>query len=383
MATINKITILGSGVMGHGIAQVASTAGYNIVLRDIDQTLLENAMNKIKWSLGKLVEKQKISQDDANSVYGRITPVVDLKKALQDSDLLIEAVPEDLELKKKVYAEVEKYVEEKTLFASNTSTLPIGELASLTSRPSRFIGLHFFNPPQLMPLVEVIPSRFTDNDTVSITLDLIKKIGKDPVLCKKDVVGFIVNRIFIPLVHEAAYCLERDNAKMTQIDSAVKFKMAAPMGIFELADYTGLDVIHKASNEMASRDKKVINPNPLIERLFSERKFGQKSGTGFYDYSGEDKYGRIKLSEAEAEKYDPITLVAIVANNAAWLLSNGVCDRNDLDKALRLGMGFKKSPFTLAEEFGLKRVVSILESLSHKYGEFYEPDVLLKRMSLG
>ncbi|MFZ0203343.1 MAG: 3-hydroxyacyl-CoA dehydrogenase NAD-binding domain-containing protein [Nitrososphaeraceae archaeon] len=383
MTTINKITILGSGVMGHGIAQVASAAGYNIVLRDIEQTLLENAMNKIKWSLGKLVEKQKISQDDANSVYGRITPVVDLKKALQDSDLLIEAVPEDLELKKKVYAEVEKYVEDKTLYASNTSTLPIGELASLTSRPSRFIGLHFFNPPQLMPLVEVIPSRFTDNDTVSITLDLIKKIGKDPVLCKKDVVGFIVNRIFIPLVHEAAYCLERDNAKMTQIDSAVKFKMAAPMGIFELADYTGLDVIHKASNEMASRDKKVINPNPLIERLFSEKKFGQKSGTGFYDYSGEDKYGRIKLSETEAENYDPITLVAIVANNAAWLLSNGVCDRNDLDKALRLGMGFKKSPFTLAEEFGLKRVVSTLESLSNKYGEFYEPDILLKKMSLG
>jgi len=383
MTTINKITILGSGVMGHGIAQVASTAGYNIVLRDIEQTLLENAMNKIKWSLGKMVEKQKISQDDANSVYGRITPVVDLKKALQDSDLLIEAVPEDLELKKRVYAEVEKYVEEKTIYASNTSTLPIGELASLTSRPSRFIGLHFFNPPQLMPLVEVIPSRFTDNDTVNITLDLIKKIGKDPVLCKKDVVGFIVNRIFIPLVHEAAYCLERDNAKMTQIDSAVKFKMAAPMGIFELADYTGLDVIHKASNEMASRDKKVINPNPLIERLFSEKKFGQKSGTGFYDYSGEDKYGRIKLSETEAEKYDPITLVAIVANNAAWLLSNGVCDRNDLDKALRLGMGFKKSPFTLAEEFGLKRVVSMLESLSNKYGEFYEPDILLKKMSLG
>lgn len=383
MTTINKITILGSGVMGHGIAQVASTAGYNIVLRDIEQTLLENAMNKIKWSLGKMVEKQKISQDDANSVYGRITPVVDLKKALKDSDLLIEAVPEDLELKKKVYAEVEKYVEDKTLYASNTSTLPIGELASLTSRPSRFIGLHFFNPPQLMPLVEVIPSRFTDNDTVNITLDLIKKIGKDPVLCKKDVVGFIVNRIFIPLVHEAAYCLERDNAKMTQIDSAVKFKMAAPMGIFELADYTGLDVIHKASNEMASRDKRVINPNPLIERLFSEKKFGQKSGTGFYDYSGEDKYGRIKLSETEAEKYDPITLVAIVANNAAWLLSNGVCDRNDLDKALRLGMGFKKSPFTLAEEFGLKRVVSMLESLSNKYGEFYEPDILLKKMSLG
>ena len=381
MTTINKITILGSGVMGHGIAQVASTAGYNIVLRDIEQNLLENAMNKIKWSLGKLVEKQKISQDNADSIYGRITPEVDLGKSLQGSDLLIEAVPEDLELKKKVYAEVEKYVEHKTLYASNTSTLPIGELASLTSRPSRFIGLHFFNPPQLMPLVEVIPSRFTDNDTVNMSLDLVKKIGKDPVLCKKDVVGFIVNRIFIPLVHEAAFCLERDNATMTQIDSAVKFKMAVPMGIFELADYTGIDVIHKATKEMVSRDKRAIRPHPLIESLFSEKKFGQKSGMGFYNYAGEEKYERIKLSEPEAEKYDPIALVAVTANNAAWLLSNGVCDRNDLDKALRLGMGFKKSPFTIAEEFGLKKVVSTLESLSNRYGDFYEPDGSLKAMS--
>jgi enoyl-CoA hydratase / 3-hydroxyacyl-CoA dehydrogenase len=381
MTTINKITILGSGVMGHGIAQVASTAGYNIVLRDIEQTLLENAMNKIKWSLGKLVEKQKISQDDANSIYGRITPEVDLGKSLRGSDLLIEAVPEDLELKKKVYAEVEKYIEDKTLYASNTSTLPIGELASLTSRPSRFIGLHFFNPPQLMPLVEVIPSRFTDNETINMSLDLVKKIGKDPVLCRKDVVGFIVNRIFIPLVHEAAYCLERDNAAMTQIDSAVKFKMAVPMGIFELADYTGIDVIHKATNEMVSRDKRAIRPHPLIERLFSERKFGQKSGMGFYNYAAEEKYGRIKLSETEAAKYDPIALVAVTANNAAWLLSNDVCDRNDLDKALRLGMGFKKSPFTLAEDFGLKKVVSTLESLSNRYGDFYEPEGSLKSMS--
>jgi enoyl-CoA hydratase/3-hydroxyacyl-CoA dehydrogenase len=383
MTAIKKITVLGSGVMGHGIAQVASAAGFNIALRDVEQSFLDNAMNKIKWSLGKLVEKKKISQNDADSIYGRITPLVDLKEALQGSDLLIEAVPEDMELKKKVYAEVDRYAEDKTLYVSNTSTLPISEIASLTSRPSRFIGLHFFNPPQLMPLVEVIPGRLTDDDTVGISLDLIKKIGKDPVLCKKDVVGFIVNRIFIPLVHEAAYCLERDKAEMTQIDSAVKFKMAFPMGIFELADYTGLDVIYKASKEMFSRDNKVINPHPLIERLFTEKKFGQKSGKGFYDYGGEDKYERVKLSEVEAEKYDPISLIGVAANNAAWLLSNGACDKNDLDKALRLGMGLKKPLFTLVEEFGVKRIVSVLDTLSSKHGEFYGPDVMLIRMASG
>jgi enoyl-CoA hydratase/3-hydroxyacyl-CoA dehydrogenase len=382
MTTIKKITVLGSGVMGHGIAQVASAAGFNIALRDVEQSFLDNAMNKIKWSLGKLVEKKKISQNDADSIYGRISPVVDLKEALRDSDLLIEAVPEDMELKKRVYSEVDKYAEDKTFYASNTSTLPISEIASLTSRPSRFIGLHFFNPPQLMPLVEVIPGRLTDDNTVGISLDLIKKIGKDPVLCKKDVVGFIVNRIFIPLVHEAAYCLERDRAEMTQIDSAVKFKMAFPMGIFELADYTGLDVIYKASREMFSRDDKVINPNPLIERLYTEKKFGQKSGKGFYDY-GKDKYERVKLSEAEAEKYDPVPLVGVAANNAAWLLSNNVCDKNDLDKALKLGMGLKKPLFTLVEEFGVKRIVSVLDTLSSKHGEFYEPGVMLRRMASG
>ena len=381
MTTINKITVLGSGVMGHGIAQVAATVGYNIVLRDIEQSFLDNAMKKIQWSLGKMVEKQKLSQSDADSIYGRITPVVDLKEALKGTDLLVEAVPEDMELKKKVYAEVDMYAEDKTLYASNTSTLPIGEMASLTSRPSRFIGLHFFNPPQLMPLVEVIPGHLTNSETINLSLDLIRKIGKEPVLCKKDVVGFIVNRIFIPLIHEAAYCLDRDKAEMTQIDSAVKFKMAFPMGIFELADYTGLDVVFKASKEMISRDKKVINPHPLIERLYSEKKLGQKSGSGFYNYGSDNKYERVNLSEAEAEKYDPIAIVSVAANNAAWLLTNGVCDVGDLDKALRLGMGLKKPLFTIVEEFGLKKVLLTLENMSNKYGKFYEPDAYLRKIA--
>ena len=381
MTTINKITVLGSGVMGHGIAQVAATVGYNIVLRDIEQSFLDNAMKKIQWSLGKMVEKQKVSQSDADSIYGRITPVVDLKEALRGTDLLVEAVPEDMELKKKVYAEVDMYAEDKTVYASNTSTLPIGEMASLTSRPSRFIGLHFFNPPQLMPLVEVIPGHLTSSETVNLSLDLIRNIGKEPVLCKKDVVGFIVNRIFIPLIHEAAYCLDRDKAEMTQIDSAVKFKMAFPMGIFELADYTGLDVVFKASKEMISRDKKVINPHPLIERLYSEKKLGQKSGSGFYNYGSDNKYERVNLSEKGAEKYDPIAIVSVAANNAAWLLTNGVCDVEDLDKALRLGMGLKKPLFTIVEEFGLKKVLLTLENMSNKYGKFYEPDAYLRKIA--
>lgn len=373
---INKITVLGSGVMGHGIAQVSAMAGYTVTLRDIEQSFLDKAMEKIKWSLNKLVEKQKLSQQDADAIFARITPKVDLKEALRDADLLIEAVPEDMNLKKKVYAEIESLAEQKTLYASNTSTLPITDMAALTSRPDRFIGLHFFNPPQLMPLVEVIPGNKTNSDMVEMAMGFCKKVGKQPVLCQKDVPGFIVNRVFIPLVHEAAHCMDRDGAKMTQIDSAVKFRLSFPMGIFELADYTGLDVIHKATVEMHMRDTKVINPHPAIKKLFEEKSLGQKTGKGFYEYKG-DKYERVNLTEQEAATYDPIKILAVAANNAAWLITKGVCGREDLEKALKLGMGLKKELFTTVQEFGAKRVVDTLRELAAKHGAFYEPDPYL------
>ena len=374
--TINRIAVLGSGIMGHGIAQVSAMSGYSVVLRDIEQSFLDKAMEKIKWSLNKLVEKEKLTQADADRIFARITPVIDLKQALSGADLLIEAVPEDMNVKKKVYAEVDSVADSKMLYASNTSTLPITEMAALTNRPDRFIGLHFFNPPQLMPLVEVIPGGRTNDSMVAMAMEFVKKVGKQPVLCKKDVAGFIVNRVFIPLVHEAVYCQERDNVPMSTIDSAVKFKMSFPMGIFELADYTGLDVIHKATVEMHSRDSKVINPHPKVKQLFDEKNLGQKTGKGFYEYKG-DKYERVNLTEQEAAKYDPIKLLAVAANNAAWLISNGVCSREDLEKALKLGMGLKKELFATVEEFGAGNVVQTLKELAAKHGSFYEPDSYL------
>ena len=373
MSSINKVTVLGSGIMGHGIAQVAAMAGYNVALRDIEQSFIDKAMDKIKWSLSKLVDKKKLTQIDANKIFARITPTIELQQALKDADLLIEAVPEDMNLKKKVYDEVDKYAESKTVYASNTSTLPITEMAALTARPERFVGVHFFNPPQLMQLVEIIPGKVTHQDTTDMAMDFVMHIGKQPVLCRKDVAGFIVNRIFIPLVHEAAYCQGRDGASMTQIDSAVKFNMGFPMGIFELADYTGLDIIHKATTEMYLRDNKVVNPHPRIKQLFEEHNLGQKSGKGFYDYKN-DKYERINLTQEEAERYDPIKLLAVAANNAAWLISNGVCDIQDLEKALRLGMGLKEKLFITIEKFGIVNVIKTLRDLQAKYGSFYEPD---------
>ena len=373
MSSINKITVLGSGVMGHGIAQIAATAGYNVSLRDIEQSFLDKAMKKVKWSLNKLVEKNKLRSSDADTIYNRIQPVVDLHEALKDADMLVEAVPEDMALKRKVYSDVDKFAEEKTIYSSNTSTLPITEMGNLTGRPERFIGLHFFNPPQIMQLIEVIPGRSTNQKTIDMALKFVNSIGKSPVLCHKDVVGFIVNRIFIPMVHEAVFCQQRDNVSTRKLDSAVKFKLSLPMGILELADYTGIDVIHKATIEMFSRDSKSIYPNHKIEELFREGKLGQKSGNGFYDYKGTN-YERIDLTEQEGEDYNPIKLVSVAANNASWLISNGVCNREELDMALKLGMGLKTDLFSTMEKFEVKKVIETLRLLQSKYGTFYEPD---------
>lgn len=376
MANLQKITVLGSGIMGHGIAQISAMAGFDVILRDIDKKFLDSAMNKIKWSLDKLVEKQKITQVDSESIFNRIEPIVDIKEALIGADLIIEAVPEDLVLKKKVYQEIDENSDTRSIYASNTSTLPITEISSLTSRPNKFIGLHFFNPPQLMKLVEVIPGKSTDELTKNVGLDFVKRVGKVPILCGRDVPGFIVNRIFIPLVHEAAFCLDRDGPTMTQIDSSVKFRMSFPMGIFELADYTGLDVIHKATLEMYSRDKKVIFPHHLIKDLYDEGKFGKKTGSGFYSYTA-DQYERVSLSEEDSKIYDPIKILSVALNNASWLITNKVCSVEDLETALRLGMGLKRPLFRTGAEFGINMVVETLKDLEKQFGDFYKPDEYL------
>ncbi|HEU5120350.1 MAG TPA: 3-hydroxyacyl-CoA dehydrogenase family protein [Candidatus Nitrosocosmicus sp.] len=376
--TIKNITVLGSGIMGHGIAQVSAMAGYKVFLRDIEQVFLDKAMEKIKWSLRKLAEKNKITDENADTIYNNITPIVDLRTATSNTDLIIEAVPEDFKLKQKVYGELNELVGNEAIFASNTSTLPITELSKLTSRPQNFIGVHFFNPPQLMKLVEVIPGIGTDKQVVEELTKYVHSLNKHPVICKKDVSGFIVNRIFIPLVHEALFSLDRDKVSMDVVDSAVKFKLDFPMGIFELADYTGLDVIFKASYEMNLRDKHVLLMHPRVKELYDSNQLGQKTGKGFYEYKDKN-YERINLTPEKASQYEPLSILGVAANNAAWLVENGVCTLDDLNIALKLGMGIKTEIFELVEKLSPSKVLGRLKVLEEQEN-FYHPNQFLENI---
>lgn len=380
MADIKNVTVLGSGVMGHGIAQIASMAGYEVTLRDIKREFLDKAMDKIRWSLGKMVAKGKISSDQESGILSRIRPVVDINDAVSGSDLIIEVVPENMDLKRTVYAELDDIAAPDTIFASNTSTLPITEIADATNRKKMVVGVHFFNPPQLMKLVEIIPGSETSKNIVDLMQAFVSSLGKTPVVCRQDVPGFIVNRLFIPMVHEALYVMDRHHNTKEEIDSAVKFGMNFPMGIFELADFTGIDVIHKASVEMSSRDQKVLLQHPAIKKMFEEGKLGQKTGEGFYKYS-DDKYERVALSKELANQCDPLPLVANILNNAAWLITQKASDPQEIEKAVRLGLGLKRPLFETAESVGIQNVVSKLNSLAVSYGPFYEPDPYLLAMT--
>lgn len=376
---IKNVTVLGSGIMGHGIAQIASMAGYNVTLRDIDQKLLDKAMNNIKWSLDKLVTKNKLTQQKCEDIYNRIKPTINLTDAVQKCDLIIEAVPEIMKLKQTVYAELEKIAADNVIFASNTSTLPITEISKITKRPDKVIGIHFFNPPQLMKLVEIIPGEKTDQHITKAINNFVLSLNKNPILCRKDVPGFIVNRLFIPMVHEACHIRERQHNSLLEIDSVVKFKLGFPMGIFELADFTGLDVIHKATIEMQSRDTNIINKNHIIEDLYKNNNLGRKTGQGFYKYD-HTEYTRVNLSEDLADKCDPIQIISNIINNAAWLISHDVSDIDEIEKAVKLGLGIKIPIFKTAKKYGIQNIINTLNEMYKKYGDVYKPDELLYKL---
>jgi enoyl-CoA hydratase/3-hydroxyacyl-CoA dehydrogenase len=361
---IDTIAVLGAGNMGHGIAEIAAMAGYDVMLRDINEELVQDGYDQIVWSLDKLAEGDHIPADLAEASKDRITPVVDMDEAVGDADVIIEAVPEQMDIKKEVYQEVNASASDDAIFATNTSSLSITELSEVTERPEQFCGMHFFNPPVRMDLVEVITGAHTADETLDTIEALAADLDKTPVRVRKDSPGFIVNRILVPLMNEACWLVEDDVATIAEVDATTKFDIGLPMGAFELGDQVGSDVILHVLEYLHDVLGEAYEPCPLLERTVEEEKLGKKTGEGFYDYDD----GGVEIPPDAGREDLEDRLLAVMANEVGKLVDDDVAPPADIDQAVKLGGGFPDGPAKLADKAGLADLVATLESVAEETG---------------
>ncbi len=347
---LSKVAVIGAGEMGHGIAELAALRGYDVRMRDIKQEYLDRGMERIRWSLGKLVDKAQLRKEQANEALGRIRPTLSLEEAVRDADFVIEAVFEDLELKKRIFRELDAAAT-KAILASNTSAIPITHMARATKKPERVVGLHFFNPPMLMPLVEVIRAETTSDATLEAAVSFVRSLGRTAIVVRKDVPGFITTRVLAPYVDEAAWIHDQEGIPKETIDAAMRFRAGFPMGPFELADQIGIDVIVLLGNNAG----RPIPPS--IQKIHDAKRFGRKTGEGFYTY----KEGRPKLTPDVGVSFEPLRILAPVINEAAELVAMEVASASEIDEAMRLGTAFPKGPLALADDVGIDVVLAALK----------------------
>jgi len=272
--------------MGHGIAQVAAQVGkYEVNMRDVEQRFIDGGMNMIRDSLQRFVKKAQLSEAEMNAILARIHPMLGLKEAVSNADLIIEAIPENLELKKTTFKEVDGYAPSHAIIASNTSSVSITEMASATKRPEKVCGMHFFNPPQLMKLVEVIRGARTSDETVETVLNIAHKMEKETVVVKKDSPGFIVNRILIPALNEAVALHWEGVADKEDIDKAIKLGLNWPMGPLMLLDYIGLDTTLAIADVLTKELDPKFHPTTGLKQMVKAQMLGRKTGKGFYDWT--------------------------------------------------------------------------------------------------
>jgi 3-hydroxybutyryl-CoA dehydrogenase len=284
---ISKVGVVGCGLMGHGITQICAQAGWDVVVREANQDRLDAGIGKIEKHLARAVEKGRASQEDADAVRARIEPTLDYGD-LADCDLVIEAMTEELGAKLEMWREVDELVKDDAIFATNTSSLAVIDQAASTSRPDRFCGMHFFNPAQVMPLLEVVQTVTTSEETLKTAFEVGEKLGKTTVHAK-DKTGFIVNRLLVPYMLDAIRAYEEGVGTVDQIDTAMKAGANYPMGPFTLLDFVGLDTTKSIADIMFDeyRERRFAAP-PTLRKMVAAGYYGRKSGKGFYDYSGEE-----------------------------------------------------------------------------------------------
>ena len=375
----SKIGIIGSGAMGSGIAQIAATAGHSILIYDNNGSALTKASENLKSGLQKLVEKQKITKEKSDAIIGNIQFVSDME-TFASCDLIIEAIIEHLDIKKKVFTSLEDIVSKSCVLATNTSSLSITSIASSCKNPERVIGIHFFNPATLMPLVEIIPGIATESSLPELCKGLILEWKKVPVICK-DTPGFIVNRIARPYYGEAMRIAEEGIADMATIDWAMKSIGGFKMGPFELTDLIGHDVNYVVTETVWKEfyfDQR-FKPSLLQKRLVEAGFLGKKSGRGFYSYLE----GTVQPSPNENPEKGKLIfdrIIAMLINEAYDALNLKVASAEDIDLAMTKGVNYPKGLIEWSHEIGIKNILATLQDLYDTYQEDrYRPNVLLKK----
>ena len=382
--TMNKIGIIGSGTMGIGIAQVAATSGSEVFLYDANSAQTEKSLTSLKKVLARLVDKQKISSEKSQDIFNKIKPCSELQD-FKDCDLVIEAIIENKEIKTKVFQQLEEIVSEKCIISSNTSSISITSLSSELKNPKRFIGIHFFNPAPLMPLVEIIPGLLTEKNLAEEMVDLMKSWGKIPVIAK-DVPGFIVNRIARPFYGEALRIVEENIATVEQVDDAMRTLGNFKMGPFELMDLIGIDVNFSVTKTVYAEyfyDPK-YKPSLLQQRMSEAKLHGRKTGKGFYDYSGENQEPRIKNQDHRDENINQevfMRILSMLINEAVEAKRLGIASDEAIELAMQKGVNYPKGLLQWGKELGYKKVSQTLQNLYDEYQEErYKQSPLLKKL---
>jgi enoyl-CoA hydratase/3-hydroxyacyl-CoA dehydrogenase len=376
ISDIKTIAVIGAGDMGHGIAEVALMAGYKVYLRDIKQEFVDRGVSRIMESLEKFVSKGKVAADHFEKIKSELlVPCVEIKDAVENADMIIEAIPEIMALKKETFEEVEKYAPEHAIIGSNTSTMRISELAAVVKRPEKFFGLHYFNPAVIMKLVEVIRGDKTSDETMQIGYDFVLKNNKVAVRVEKDAPGFIVNRVQSPAGILLGCILDQKIAEPEEVDAVMR-KLGSPMGPFEVMDFTGLDINVNGSDYFAKAIHPDFKAGKTVTELVKAGNLGKKSGKGLYDWSN----GRPAIDlEKATDKFDPMDLVAVNANEATKIVEQGVCSLEDVDTAIINATGNIFGLIAMVKGIEPADLCARLETLADKFDkEVFKPTAMIK-----
>jgi len=385
MQELKNISILGAGVMGSQLALLCAESGLDVKIRDVEEKFLERGRNIIESHLNRRIKKGKLTEEGKKDLLGKIEFTLNVEDAVKGADYIIEAVTEIMDIKHELFKEAYQYAPKHAIFGTNTSSFLITDIASAIPEPERMIGVHFFNPPGTMKLLEIIYGEKTGKEASRVTDELARLLGREVVYCLKDSPGFVTTRLLVIMVNESTWAVELDGAKIIEVDAAMKFRLGLPMGMFELIDVLGgggVELQVKVGDYICSKLGESYRNPPIIEEKYKAGELGKSSGKGFYDWS-EGKTNEVPFKLAR--NFDPIRIFAPLVNEAVGLVENGVMTREDLDKSMMLGLGFPRGLLRMADSIGLDKIVNKINELfdTHKEERYKCSPMLSKLVAEG